>query len=74
MKFRTLAVALGISTAALLAIPGSGATASLQTGTERVQSGPNKVATRYLKQKLAWTQCGDPEYRTYCAKVTAPRD
>ncbi|GAA0937211.1 alpha/beta hydrolase [Kribbella koreensis] len=74
MKFRTLAVALGISTAALLAIPGSGATASLQTGTERVQSGPNKVATRYLTQKLAWTQCGDPEYRTYCAKITAPRD
>jgi pimeloyl-ACP methyl ester carboxylesterase len=74
MKFRTLAVALGISTAALLAIPGSGATASLQTGSERVQSGPNKVAIRYLKQKLAWTQCGDPEYRTYCAKVTAPRD
>ncbi|WP_328322690.1 alpha/beta hydrolase [Kribbella sp. NBC_00382] len=74
MKFRTLAVALGISTAALLAIPGSGATASLQTGSERVQSGPNKVANRYLKQKLTWTQCGDPEYRTYCAKIVAPRD
>jgi pimeloyl-ACP methyl ester carboxylesterase len=74
MKFRTLAVALGISTAALLAVPGSGATASLQTTAERIQTGPNKVANRYLKQKLAWTQCGDPEYRTYCAKVTAPRD
>ncbi|WP_020387294.1 alpha/beta hydrolase [Kribbella catacumbae] len=74
MKFRTLAVALGISAAALLAIPGSGATASLQTGTERMQTGPNQVANRYLKQQLVWKQCGDPEYRTFCAKITAPRD
>lgn len=74
MKFRTLAAGLGISAAALLAIPGSGATASLQTGTEAVQTGPNQVATRYLKQKPVWIQCGDPEYRTSCAKITAPRD
>jgi hypothetical protein len=74
MKFRTLAVALGISAAGLLVIPGSGATASLQPGTARVQLGPNKVAKRYLEQKLVWKQCGDEALRTFCAKVTAPRD
>ncbi len=74
MKFRTLAAGLGISAAALLAIPGSGATASLQAGTAAVQTGPNQVAKRYLKQELTWLQCGDPEYRTFCAKVTVPRD
>ncbi|GAA1610213.1 alpha/beta hydrolase [Kribbella sancticallisti] len=74
MKFRTLAVALGISTAALLAIPGSGATASLQTGPAKVQTGPNKVAKKYLDQKPAWKPCGDEEMRTFCAKITAPRD
>jgi pimeloyl-ACP methyl ester carboxylesterase len=74
MKFRTLAAGLGISATALFAIPGSGATASLQTGTATVQSGPNQVANRYLKQKPVWKQCGDPEYRTFCAKIAAPRD
>jgi pimeloyl-ACP methyl ester carboxylesterase len=74
MKFRTLAVGLGISAAALLAIPGSGANASLPAGTATVQTGPNQVANRYLKQKPVWKQCGDPEYRTFCAKITAPRD
>jgi pimeloyl-ACP methyl ester carboxylesterase len=74
MKFRTLAVGLGISATALLAIPGSGATASLQTSTATVQSGPQQVANRYLKQKPVWKQCGEPEYRTFCAKITAPRD
>ena len=74
MKFRTLAVGLGISATALFAIPGSGATASLQAGTATVQSGPNQMANRYLKQKPVWKQCGEPEYRTFCARITAPRD
>ncbi|NEA37054.1 alpha/beta hydrolase [Streptomyces sp. SID13031] len=74
MKFRTLAAGLGISAAALLAIPGSGASASLPAGTAQVQSRPNDVANRYLKQKPVWKQCGDPEYRTFCAKIAAPRD
>lgn len=74
MKFRTLAAGLGISATALFAIPGSAATASLQSGTATVQSGPNQVANRYLKQKPVWKQCGDPEYRTFCAKISAPRD
>lgn len=74
MKFRTLAAGLGISAAALLAIPGSGANASLPAGTTQAQSGRNAVANRYLKQKPVWRQCGDPEYRTSCAKITAPRD
>jgi pimeloyl-ACP methyl ester carboxylesterase len=76
MKFRTLAVGLGISATALLVIPGSGATASVEApqAHPRVQLGPNKVAKRYLDQKPAWKQCGDPELRTYCAKIAAPRD
>ena len=74
MKFRTLAVALGISTAVLLAVPGSGATASLQPALAKVQAGPNKVAKKYSEQKPVWKECGDPELRTFCAKVIAPRD
>ena len=48
MKFRTLAVGLGISATALLAIPGSGATASVEApqAQPKVQLGPNKVAKR----------------------------
>ena len=75
MKFRTLAVGLGISALSatvLLVVPGSGATASLQPPT--VQAGPNRVATRYLDQRPVWKQCGDKELRTFCAKITAPRD
>ena len=76
MKFRTLAVGLGISATALLAIPGSGATASVEPpqAQPQVQLGPDKVAKRYLDQRPAWMQCGDPELRTYCAKIAAPRD
>jgi pimeloyl-ACP methyl ester carboxylesterase len=72
MKYLTLAVGLGLSAAAVLVIPGSGATASMEQAT--VVDRPHPVANRYLKQKPAWKPCGDTEYRTYCAKITAPRD
>ncbi|MDX2969383.1 alpha/beta hydrolase [Kribbella solani] len=72
MKYLTLAVGLGISAAAVLVVPGSGASASMQSSTAVDRSHP--VATKYLKQRPTWIPCGDPELRTYCAKVTVPRD
>ncbi|HEY0619095.1 MAG TPA: alpha/beta hydrolase [Kribbella sp.] len=72
MKFRTLAVGLGISATALLVVPGSGATASLQP--TAVQAGPNRVSKQYLDQRPVWKQCGDKELRTFCTKITVPRD
>jgi pimeloyl-ACP methyl ester carboxylesterase len=72
MKFRTLAVGLGISAAAVLVVPGSGATASIEAAP--VQQRPSYVLNKYLDQKLAWKPCGDPELRTYCTKITVPRD
>ncbi|WP_328998920.1 alpha/beta hydrolase [Kribbella sp. NBC_00709] len=72
MKYLTLAAGLGISAAAVLIVPGSGATASMQTAT--VVDKPHQVANKYLEQRPRWIQCGEPEFRTYCAKVTVPRD
>jgi pimeloyl-ACP methyl ester carboxylesterase len=72
MKYLTLAVGLGLSAAAVLVVPGSGATASVEQAT--VVDRPHPVASRYLKQKPVWKKCGDEELRTYCAKITAPRD
>src|SRR3954464_6778634 len=72
MKYLTLAVGLGISAAAVLVVPGSGATASMQSAT--VVDKPHQVANKYLKQRPDWILCGDPEFRTYCAKITVPRD
>jgi pimeloyl-ACP methyl ester carboxylesterase len=72
MKYLTLAVGLGLSAAAVLVVPGSGATASMQQAT--VVDRPHPVANKYVKQRPAWTPCGDRELRTYCAKITAPRD
>lgn len=72
MKYLTLAVGLGLSAAVVLVVPGSGATASMQTAA--VVDRPHPVANKYLDQKPAWMPCGDPEWRTNCAKITAPRD
>ncbi len=72
MKLVSLAVGLGLSAAAVLVVPGSGATASMQP--EVVVDKARPVANKYLKQKLSWRQCGDEELRTFCAKLTAPRD
>ncbi|MEU8223201.1 alpha/beta hydrolase [Kribbella sp. NPDC048915] len=72
MKFLPLAVGLGLSVAAVLVVPGSGATASMQTA--QVVDKPHTVATKYLKQKPHWYQCGDLELRTSCARITVPRD
>lgn len=72
MKYLTLAVGLGLSAAVVLVVPGSGATASMQTATVVDRAHP--VANKYLKQRPVWIQCGDKELRTYCAKITAPRD
>ncbi|MGW6278011.1 alpha/beta hydrolase [Kribbella sp. NPDC055071] len=72
MKYLTLAVGLGLSAAAVVVVPGSGATASMQSPTVVDKAHP--VATKYLKQKPAWTRCGEEEMRTYCAKITVPRD
>ncbi|WP_350276960.1 alpha/beta hydrolase [Kribbella sp. HUAS MG21] len=72
MKFLPLAVGLGLSAAAVLVVPGSGATASMQSAT--VVDKPHPVASKYLRQRPKWTKCGDEEFRTYCAKVTVPRD
>ncbi|GAB2657929.1 alpha/beta hydrolase [Kribbella swartbergensis] len=72
MKYLTLAVGLGLSAAAVLVVPGSGATASMDDPT--VVDRPHPVANRYLEQKPVWKPCGDAELRTYCAKITAPRD
>ncbi|TCO51823.1 alpha/beta hydrolase family protein [Kribbella antiqua] len=72
MKYLTLAVGLGLSAAAVLVVPGSGATASVEQATVVDRAHP--VASRYLKQKPVWKKCGDEELRTYCAKITAPRD
>ncbi len=76
MKFRTLAGGLGISAisvTAVLVVPGSSATASLQQ-TNVVQDGPNRVAKKYLDQKVNWQICGDPELKTSCARIVVPRD
>jgi pimeloyl-ACP methyl ester carboxylesterase len=72
MKYLTLAVGLGVSAAAVLVVPGSGATASMEQATVVDRAHP--VANRYLKQRPVWLPCGEAEYRTYCAKITAPRD
>lgn len=83
MKFRSraagpgpalgrLGLALALSATALLAVPGSGATASVEQ--VPVRTGPSQVAGRYLEQKPVWRQCGDEALRTFCAKITAPRD
>jgi pimeloyl-ACP methyl ester carboxylesterase len=72
MKYLTLAVGSGVSAAALLVVPGSGATASMEDPT--VVDRPHPVANRYLEQQPVWKQCGDEELRTYCAKITVPRD
>ncbi|MET7282402.1 alpha/beta hydrolase [Kribbella sp. NPDC005582] len=72
MKLVSLAVGLGLSAAAVLVVPGSGATASMQP--EVVVDKARPVANKYLDQKLTWRQCGDEELRTYCAKLIAPRD
>ncbi|MFK4089819.1 alpha/beta hydrolase [Kribbella sp. NPDC020789] len=72
MKLVTLAVGLGLSAAAVLVVPGSGATAS-QT-TEVIVDKARPVANKYLRQKLSWRHCGDEELRTFCAKIAAPRD
>ncbi|MGZ0146585.1 alpha/beta hydrolase [Kribbella sp. WER1] len=72
MKYLTLAVGLGLSAVTVLVVPGSGATASMQSAT--VVDRPHPVATKYLKQKPAWTKCGEDDLRTYCAKITVPRD
>jgi pimeloyl-ACP methyl ester carboxylesterase len=76
MKFRTLAVGLGISALSatgVLVVPGSSATASLQQA-NAVQDGPNRVAKKYLDQKVSWQECGDPELKTSCAWIVVPRD
>lgn len=72
MKYLTLAAGLGMSAAAVLVVPGSGATASMQTTTVVDKAHP--VANKYLEQRPQWILCGDPELRTYCAKITVPRD
>ncbi len=72
MKYLTLAVGLGLSAAAVLVVPGSSATASIEQAT--VVDRPHPVASKYLRQRPVWKQCGDKELRTYCAKITAPRD
>ncbi len=75
MKYVPLALgaaALALSTAAVLVVPGSGATASTQSAT--VVDKPHQVANKYLEQKPRWFECGDAELRTYCAKITVPRD
>ncbi|TCC50019.1 alpha/beta hydrolase [Kribbella capetownensis] len=72
MKYLALAIGLGISAAAVLIVPGSGATASTEATT--AVDRPHPVAGKYLKQRPAWKQCGEPSLRTYCAKITAPRD
>ncbi|WP_405057955.1 alpha/beta hydrolase [Kribbella sp. NBC_01505] len=72
MKLVSLAVGLGLSAAAVLVVPGSGATASMQTGVIVDKARP--VANKYLQQKLSWRRCGDEQLRTFCAKIAAPRD
>ncbi|HZX04453.1 alpha/beta hydrolase [Kribbella sp.] len=72
MKYLTLAVGLGLSAVAVLVVPGSGATASTQS--PAVVDGPHPVATKYLRQRPVWTKCGEADLRTYCAKITVPRD
>jgi pimeloyl-ACP methyl ester carboxylesterase len=72
MKLVSLAVGLGLSAAAVLVVPGSGATASMTAGVIVDKARP--VANKYLQQKLNWRRCGDEELRTFCAKITAPRD
>ncbi|MFF0340745.1 alpha/beta hydrolase [Kribbella sp. NPDC004875] len=72
MKYLTLAVGLGLSAVAVLVVPGSGATASMNAAT--VVDAPHRVANKYLDQKPRWIPCGDTELRTYCAKITVPRD
>lgn len=72
MKYLTLAAGLGLSAAAVLVVPGSGATASMQAAT--IVDKPHPAATKYLKQRPKWTRCGEEELRTYCAKITVPRD
>ncbi|MFC9692687.1 alpha/beta hydrolase [Kribbella sp. NPDC056951] len=72
MKLVSLAVGLGLSAAAVLIVPGSGATASMQTGVIVDKARP--VANKYLQQKLSWRRCGDEELRTFCTKIAAPRD
>jgi hypothetical protein len=72
MKFLPLAVGLGLSAAAVLVVPGSGATASMQSA--HVVDKPHPPASKYLKQRPKWAKCGDEEFRTYCAKITVPRD
>jgi pimeloyl-ACP methyl ester carboxylesterase len=72
MKYLTLAVGLGLSAVAVLVVPGSGATASMNATT--VVDKPHQVANKYLEQKPQWIPCGDTELRTYCAKITVPRD
>jgi len=75
MKYLPLAVGLGLSVAAVLVVPGSGATASMQSGqAETVVDRPHPVANKYLDQKPHWYLCGEPEMRTFCAKITVPRD
>ncbi|NUR96701.1 MAG: alpha/beta fold hydrolase [Kribbellaceae bacterium] len=72
MKYLTLAVGLGLSAAVVLVVPGSGATASMQSPT--AVDKPHPVASKYLEQRPQWTRCGDEELRTYCTKITVPRD
>ncbi|HEY3556586.1 MAG TPA: alpha/beta hydrolase [Kribbella sp.] len=72
MKYLTLAVGLGLSAAVVLVVPGSGATASMQSPT--VVDRPHQVASKYLKQRPRWVKCGEEDLRTYCAKITVPRD
>ncbi|GAA1684049.1 alpha/beta hydrolase [Kribbella yunnanensis] len=72
MKLASLAVGLGLSAAAVLIVPGSGATASMRTGVIVDKARP--VANKYLQQKLSWRRCGDEELRTFCTKIAAPRD
>src|SRR5690242_3329671 len=72
MKLASLALGLGLSAAAVLVVPGSGATASMTSGVIVDKARP--VANKYLRQKLTWRKCGDEELRTYCAKIAAPRD
>ncbi|TDD59720.1 alpha/beta hydrolase [Kribbella antibiotica] len=72
MKLASLVLGLGLSAAAVLVVPGSGATASMQS--EVVVDKARPVANKYLQQKLTWRQCGDAELRTFCAKIAAPRD
>src|SRR3954447_231232 len=72
MKYLTLAVGLGLSAAAVLVVPGSGATASMQAAT--VVDKPHRVANKDLDERQTWVRCGDRERRTSGAKITVPRD